>query len=312
MRFAIVGAGAVGGYFGGRLVEAGHDVTFIARGETLQALRRDGLRVRSVDGDFRVTVQATDRPQDVGTVDCVLFGVKAWQIEVAARQALPLFAADSFAVPLLNGIEVPDRLAGVLGTERVLGGLCRIIARVESPGLIRHFGARPTLELGELDGVQTARLEDFLTAVESAEFVAKVPKGGIRRAMWGKFLFIVATGAVGAVTRRTLGEIRRRPETRRLLQQSMAEIHTLSRRHGVDLSDDAVERSMAFLDGLPEETTASMQRDIMEGRPSELDAQCGAVLRLARQVDLAVPVNELLHAALVLQEADHRRPLEEV
>lgn len=307
MRFAVIGAGAVGGYFGGRLAEAGYEVTFIARGRTLDALRSQGLVVKSLDGDFCRAVQATDDPASVGPVDCVIFGVKAWQVEAAARSALPLFGAESFALPLLNGIEVPIRLAEVLGAERVLGGLCRIIAKVETPGSIHHFGARPTIELGELDGSSSERTEAFRQAAERAGIAVKIPEAGIQTAMWGKFMFIVATSAVGAVTRSTIGEIRGHAETRRLLETAIREIWHLGRQRGIALSHDAVERSMAFIDQLPAETTASMQRDWMADRPSELDAQSGAVLRLARESGVDVPVNAFLHAALILRETRSRQ-----
>ena len=317
MRLAVVGAGAVGGYFGGRLVQSGVDVTFIARNRTLEALSSDGLHVRSIDGDFSVPVKATSDPGSVGEVDGVLFGVKAWQIEEAARSAKPLFGPQTFALPLLNGIEIPDRLNAVLGRDtelgrqRVLGGLCRIIAKVESPGRIHHFGARPTIELGELDGSDSERVQAFQKLGEDAGFVVKVPSGGIQKAMWGKFIFIVATSAVGAVTRSTLGEIRTHPQTRKLLVEAIREVWSLGRARGIPLTDDAVERSMAFIDKLPAETTASMQRDIMEGRPSELDAQCGAVLRLAEESGIDVPIHRFLHHALVLQEERSRSGSEE-
>ena len=304
----MVGVGAVGGYFGGRLAAAGAEVSFVARGATLDVLRREGLRIESIDGDLRVNpVRATDDPAEIGEVDGVLFGVKAWQLRQAAETARPLFGEQTFALPLQNGVEAPEILARVLGPHRVLGGLCRIIAKLEGPGHIRHSGARPTIELGELDDRPSDRTERFRQLAERSGFRAKIPGQGIQAAMWGKFLMIVPTSAVGAVTRAPIGEILARPETRELLEASVREIDGLARVRGIALSDDAVERTMAFVEQLPPNSTASMQRDLMAGRPSELEAQCGAVLRLAEEVSHSVPVHRFLYAALVLQEEVARK-----
>jgi 2-dehydropantoate 2-reductase len=300
MRIAVFGSGGVGGYFGGRLAEAGDDVAFIARGAHLVALRERGLTVTSVAGDFRVRpVEATDDPAALGAVDLVLVGVKAWQVSEAAEAMRPLVGTSTAVLPLQNGIEAPDRLAAVLGADHVLGGLCRIIAYLEGPGHIRHVGVPPSVTLGELDGSSSPRVEAVRQAFARARGVTAEIVPDVRAAMWEKFLFIAAASGVGALTRAPVGVIRSQPETRRLLEQALEEIHAVARAHRVALPPDAVARTLAFVDSLPEDGTMSMQRDVIEGRPSELDAQTGAVIRLGEARGVAVPVHRLIYAALL-------------
>jgi 2-dehydropantoate 2-reductase len=170
MRIAIVGVGGVGGYFGGRLAEAGAEVAFIARGAHLQAIREHGLRVSSIEGDFVVApARATDDPAEVGPVDAVLLGVKSWQVAEAAHAMRPLIGSDTAVVPLLNGVEAPDQLAAVLGEDAVLGGVCGIMAFLDGPGRIRHAGvSRPFVHFGELDNRRTPRVERLLAAFAPA------------------------------------------------------------------------------------------------------------------------------------------------
>ena len=286
MRIAIYGTGAVGGYFGGRLAQAGQDTVFLARGEHLRAIREHGLEVASIA--VAVTIrpaQATDRPDDVGPADAGLVSVKAWQVPDAARAMRPLIGPDTFVVPLQNGVEAPDQLAEVLGAEHVLGGLCRIIAQMTGPGHIRHSGAEPYISFGELDavgsGVQSSgRAERLREAFARAQGVTVEISPDIRSAMWLKFLFIASMSGVGAVTRAPIGVVRARPETRRMLQQAFEEVAAVAAALGIVLPARAVEETMSFADTLPHDGTASMQRDIMAGRPSELETQNGAVARL--------------------------------
>jgi len=307
MRVAVVGVGAVGGYFAGRLAEAGNDVTFVARGRTLTALQERGLVVESINGDFTIhPARALEDPAAAGEVDVVLFGVKAWQVEEAARSALPLFGSRTCALPLQNGVEAPEVLARVVGRERVLGGLCKIFAQLAEPGRVLHLGVEPSIDFGELDDRPSERVQAIQRAFDNAGVRARTPPS-IQAAMWEKFLMIVATSAVSAVTRTTLGEVRDLDSSRRLMEESMREIWSLARARGVQIREDAVERTLAFVEGLPHEATPSMQRDILAGRPSEIDAQVGAVVRLASQSDVEVPVNSFLYAALLPAELSARQ-----
>jgi 2-dehydropantoate 2-reductase len=299
MRIAVFGTGAVGGYFGGRLAQAGEKVVFIARGEQLRALRDHGLRVDSPKGDFAVRpVQATDDPAQVGTVDAVLVGVKAWQVPEAARAMRPLVGPATFVVPLQNGVEAPDRLAAVLGAEHVLGGLCRIVSQLVEPGHVRHAGLEPYVALGELDNRRSERAERLRGAFARAGVKAEIPPD-IHVAMWEKFLFIASFSGVGAVTRAPAGVLRSLPETRSMLEQAMHEVLAVARARGIALPEESIPRTMALIDGLPPNGTASMQRDIIQGRPSELESQNGAVVRLGQEVGVATPLHAFIYHSLL-------------
>jgi len=310
MRIAVFGAGGVGGYFGGRLAQAGQEVIFIARGVHLEAMRRRGLRVDSLKGDFILpSVQATDDPAQVGEVEAVLVAVKAWQVPQAARAMPPLVGERTCVLPLENGVEAPEQLAEALGTPRVLGGLCHISAYIAAPGHIKHVGIEPHVALGELDGRRSERAEQLRLTFEQAGVWAEVP-ADIQAAMWEKFLFIAAISGVGAVTRAPAGVMRQVPGIRSLLEAAMQEIYALARARGVKLADDIVARTLAFVDGLPPGVTASMQRDILEGRPSELASQNGAVVRMGAQAGAPTPVNAYLYHSLLPQEMRARGELE--
>lgn len=303
MRVAIFGAGGVGGYFGGRLAEAGHSVAFIARGAHLDAILRDGLQVESLAGNFAVRpAEATAAPASVGQVDAVIVCVKAWQVAAAAAAMQPLLGPRSFVVPLLNGVEAADQLAAVVGGDRVLGGLCRIVSYVASPGRIRHAALKPEIEFGERDGRRSARAEALRAAFASAAGVTVAIPDDINVALWEKFLFIAPFSGVGAVTRMPAGSFRNVPETREMLAAAMGEVFQLARARGVALRADAIERTLSFADALPEDATSSMQRDILEGRPSELEAQNGAVVRLGRAALVPTPVNECIYRSLLPAE----------
>ena len=205
-------------------------------------------------------------------------------------------------VPLQNGVEAADELAEVIGTRRVVGGLCRILSFVAGPGRIRHTGVVPRIEFGETDGRTSPRVAVLRDAFAQAEGLSVVIPPDIAVALWEKFLFIAPVSAVGAVTRMPAGAFRAVRETRALLEQSMGEILALARARGVGLPEDAVARTLGIVDGLPPEGTASMQRDILEGRPSELEYQVGAVVRLAAQAGVSVPASAFLYASLLPAE----------
>lgn len=307
MRIVVFGTGGVGGYFGGRLAEAGEDVTFIARGEHLNAIQRHGLRVDSPRGDFLIhPAHTTDDPAQVSIVDVVLVGVKAWQVPEAAAAIRPLVGPESIVVPLQNGVEAPDQLAAILGREHVLGGLCKIISFIAGPGHIRHAGADPTVAFGELDGRRSQRAERLLAAFERAKgLMAEIPDN-IHVAMWEKFLLIASFSGVGAVTRAPMGVLRRLPQTRAMLEEVMQEILAVAQARGVVLGEAAIDRSLAFFDSLPENATASMQRDIMEVVPSELESQNGAVVRLGEAAGVPTPLNRFIYHSLLPQELKAR------
>jgi 2-dehydropantoate 2-reductase len=300
MRIAVFGTGGVGGYFGGRLAQAGEDVVFVARGPHLDAIRRDGLTVESIEGDFAVRpAKAVGDLRSSGPVDVVLLGVKAWQVKDAGRELRPLLERGGFVVPLQNGVEAADELAAELGPERIVGGFCKIFSYLAGPGRIKHAGVAPRIEFGERDGRRSERVDRLRAAFEKATGVSVGTPGDIGAALWEKFLFIAPLSGVGAVTRMPAGVLRSVPEAREMLESAMKEVFDLARARGIGLRKDAVARTLAYVDSLPADGTASMQRDILEGRPSELDYQTGAVVRLAQEAQVAVPVNEFIYRALL-------------
>ena len=309
LRIAVFGTGAVGGYFGGRLAQAGEDVIFLARGAHLAAIESQGLRVSSLRGDFVIRpANAVEQPAEAGPVDVVLLGVKAWQVADAAKAMRPMLRSATVVVPLQNGVEAPAQLAEVIGRERVLGGLCRVLASIQAPGHIEQTGVDPYIAFGELDGSRTERVDRLRDAFQRAQGVTVETPPDIVAAMWTKFLFISALSGVGAITRSTAGVIRSKPETRALLVQALEEARLVALAHRVRLPDDVVSRVMQSIDELPEGGTASMQRDIAAGRPSELASQSGAVVRLGQAAGVPVPVHTLIYESLLPLE---RRAREE-
>ena len=306
MRIGIYGTGGAGGHFGARLAKAGEDVVFIARGEHLEAIRRHGLTVETDTGEILIRpAAATDDPAEAGPADVILLGVKTWQVEDAARRLGPMLGPETFVVPLQNGVEAADQLVGVLGPERVVGGLCATFSWIAAPGRIRSLGEVHSIRFGELDRRANARTERLHEAFTHAGIRATIPPD-IHVSLWEKLLFVVPFGGVGAVARVPIGITRTVPETRRLLVRAMEEIHAVGRARGVALPDDAVEKGMRFLDGLDPTGTTSLQRDITEGRRSELDAWNGAVVRLGREAGVATPTHEFLYASLLPLERKAR------
>lgn len=310
MRIAVLGVGGVGGYFGGRLADAGEDVVFIARGEHLDALRSKGLRVDSIAGDFHVQpVSATDNPGEVGPVDAVLLAVKAWQVPEAAQAMDPLIGRDTFVVPLENGVEAPSQLVEALGSEHVLGGLCALISFISGPGHITHAGYEPSVAFGELDNRRSQRAEQLRDAFTRAAVKADIPED-IHVAMWRKFLFISGFGGVASVVQLPAGQWRSVEPTRALLQSAFEEVEAIARAAGIQLPADAVASALDTVDGLPDHGTASMQRDITDGKPSEIEAQTGAIVRLGRTHGVPTPVNDFIYAALAPRERRARSQAE--
>lgn len=312
MRVCVFGAGGVGGYFGGRLAQLAEvdpdlEVAFIARGDHLSALQDAGLQVDSLEGDFHVQpLLASADPAEIGEVDVVLVAVKGWQVPAAARAMQPLVGPNTFVVPLQNGVDAPGQLSEVLGKERVLGGLCHISSYVHAPGHIRHTGIRPHIAFGELSGGISERAVRLRELFERAGVWAETPED-IQAAMWEKFLFIAAFSGLGAVTRVPAGALRGVEETRSLLVEAMNEIEAVARARGVSLEEAVVGKTVAFVDNLPEGVTASMQRDIMAGVPSELETQNGAVVRLGTEAGVSVPVNDFIYRCLLPQELAARK-----
>ena len=298
MKIAIFGTGGVGGYFGGRLAQAGEDVTFVARGEHLRAIRESGLRVESRTGDFTIfPAKATDNVSEVGDVDLVIVGVKAWQVPEAAREMKPLVGPGTTVVPMQNGVDAADQLVSELGYENVIGGLCRIVSFVVGPGHIRHAGFKPSIIIGELDNRRSDRVEAIEQIFKRAGVEITIA-ADIQVALWTKFLFIASFSGIGAIANAPAGETRSDPKWRSQMITAMEEIYALAHARGIKLPPDAIETVMAGVDGLPDDATSSMQRDIAAGKPSELESQTGAVVRLAHETGVAAQTHEMIYQTL--------------
>lgn len=307
MKIIIFGSGGVGGYFGGRLAQSGQNVTFIARGAHLDAIRQKGLRVDSVNGDFTIQpAQATDDPASPGKADLVLLCVKAWQLDEAVSQIKRLIGARTLILPLMNGMEHMDTLLETFGAENVLGGLCRISAFIEAPGHIRHVGIQPYIAYGEWDDSKSERIQILDSIFKPLTGVTAERPASIQTAMWEKFIFIAATSGVGAFTRKPLGEYRSDPETRAMLAATLEETTAIARARNIPIAETFVEATLARMDGLPSATIASMQKDIMAGKPSELDQQTGAVIRMGKASNVPTPTHEKILATLLPLEQKAR------
>ena len=300
MRIAVVGVGAVGGYFGGRLAQAGLDVVFLARGKTLASLRAEGLRIQSIAGDFEIqNPNVAGDPSEIGRCDVVLVAVKAYQVREIAPSLAPLVGADTVLIPMQNGLEAPALLSQALGPAVVLGGLCKIFASKTGPVSIAHIGLEPAIEFGEMSGEKTARVERARAAFSPAAGMAAVVPDDIQVALWQKLMHVEPLGAVGSVVREPAGVLRTVPETRRMLLSAMEEIVALASKRGVALDPSLPARAIRRIDRLPADATASMHRDILAGRPSEFEFQTGAVVRFARESQVPAPVHSAIYAALL-------------
>jgi 2-dehydropantoate 2-reductase len=310
MRIAIFGTGGAGGYFGARLAQAGEEVTFIARGQHLDAIREHGLRVDSIHGDFVVSpARATDNPSKLGVVDMVLLGVKAWQVPMVTQEVRPLIGPETVIVPLQNGVEASAQLVDKFGIEHVIGGLAKIISFKIGPGHIRHAGADPYIAIGELDKQPSERMECINKVFQKSGISVDI-SADIQVALWQKFLFVVSWGGVGALANAPIGVLRSVPETRQMLEQSMIEVLSVAKAKKIDLEDDVVQKTMSFIDKLPANGTTSLQRDLSEGKPSELDYWNGAVVRIGREMTLKTPLNTVIYSSLLPQELRARGKLQ--
>ena len=307
MKIAIFGSGGVGGYIGGRLAQAGNDVTFIARGKHLDAIVANGLQVKSINGDFLVNpAKATDHPEEIGTVDLVLCCVKSWQVAEVADEIRLLVGPETVVMPIQNGVEAHTTLARDIGAESIIPGLCKMICMVEAPGLICHAGIDPYLAFGELDGHLSPRINEIAKLFANTRGLTVNATRNILQELWLKFMIIAPWSGLGALTRSPIGIFRSQAETRGLLLKSVREVFDVARAIGVDIAEESVESTVDFMDQAPPQGSASMQRDIMEGRPSELHEQCGAVVRYGEKGGVQTPVNRFIYSSLLPLERKAR------
>ena len=305
MKIAIIGSGGVGGYFGAKLVQAGYDVTFLARGEHLDVIQNKGLTIKSILGDFKVDhLKATDKITSISNPDLILICVKAWQIKEIRDNINRIIKNDSIILPLQNGVSTAEELTEKIDKINVLGGLCRIISKIDSPGVIHHVGVTPTIVFGELDKSKTNRLVKIQNVFKDAGIESKI-SGDIEADIWKKFIAICVSGLM-AVSNTTYGELRKLKETRQLMTGLLEEIYVLSQKAGVRIESDFIEKTVSFIDSFPADSTSSLTRDVWDKKPSEIEYQNGTVVRLGEKYGVSTPINKFVYACILPGELKAR------
>ena len=301
MKIAMMGSGGVGGFFGGRLAKAGCDVTFIARGAHLAALREQGLMLENEpQGNIHVPqVKATDDPAQVGPVDLVILSVKLWDTEAAAKQVAPMVGPDTAVLSLQNGVIKDEIMRRVFGDKAVMGGVCYVATHISKPGTIHQTGTMQRIVVGEYDGRVSNRVQDLHEALVQSGVTAELSTD-VRRSIWEKYVFLVGLSATTTSMRRTLGPVRSHPQTRAFLQDLMAEVVAVGRAHGVALTDEFAGSRMAFADSLPADMTSSMHHDLEKGNRLEVDWLSGGVVKLGREKGVPTPCNRAVCDILAL------------
>jgi 2-dehydropantoate 2-reductase len=298
MRIAVIGAGGVGGAFGAALAKAGGDVTFVARGAHLAAMREHGLRVEGDRGETMIQpVQATDDPASIGPVDIVLFCVKLWDVESAGEQIKPLIGPNTGVIPLQNGIDAGDRLLPVLGAAHVMAGTVSISATIARPGVIRQTGTFMIMTFGERDGSVSSRAETFLALGQRAGFDA-ILSNNIAVPIWSKFILLTAMSGGTAITRLPVGKLRDDPDIFWLFESIMRETEAVGRAEGVPLPEDVFDEQLAMIKSAPARAVASMAVDLSRGNRLELPWLAGKVVVLGRKHGIPTPANAAIYAAL--------------
>ena len=298
MRIAVMGAGGVGGYFGGILARADNDVTLIARGAHLEAIRAGGLQVKSPQGDFGVKVEATDEPRRVGPVELVVMTLKTYQTEVAVPSLEPLVGEHTCLLTLQNGVDSYRVLARAMGEDRVLPAATYIACQVESPGVIRHLGDPGRIVFGEIDGQQTPRAQLILETFQAAGIPMELSADVVKE-LWTKSVFVTTLAGTTTSARASISRLLQHSESRDMVLSAMKEIEAVARASGVKLDADVVDKTMQYVETSAKNMYASMHIDVEKGRPLELDAMTGAVVRIGHQMGVPTPVNSILYSILV-------------
>lgn len=301
MKIGIIGAGGVGGYFGGRIARVGFDVTFLARGEHLNSILKNGLTVKSILGDFIVqNLKATDRIAEINNTDLIIICVKAWQIKEIREDLNNILHQESIILPLQNGVLAADELSEIIDKINVVGGLCRIISKIESPGVINHSGIVPTITFGEFDKQKTERVKKIQEVFTAAGIESNI-SDDIKAELWKKFIAICVSGLL-AVTKTTYGELRELTETRDMMIELLNEVFMLSQKMGIKIETDFIEKTVSMIDSYPYDSTSSLTRDVWEGKPSEIDYQNGTVVKLGAKYGVSTPINKFIYNCILPKE----------
>jgi len=308
MKIAMMGSGGVGGFFGGRLAKAGYDVTFVARGAHLEAMRANGLTVENEpQGNLHIPhVKATADPASIGPVDLVILSVKLWDTDAAARAISPIVGPSTAVLSLQNGVIKDDILRGHFGAERVMGGVCYVATHIARPGVIHQTGTMQRAIVGEHDGRASDRARALHEALAASGVKAEL-SADVRRAIWEKYVFLVGLSGSTTSMRATLGPIRSNPRTRAFLHDLMREVVAVGRAHGVALPADFADDRLAFGDSLPADMTSSMHHDLDRGNPLEVDWLSGGVVQLGEAVGVPTPANRAVRDILALHAGGTRK-----
>ena len=296
----MMGSGGIGGYFGGRMAAAGADVTFIARGRHLDAIRATGLKIDSPELGNAIIhpAQVTDNPADVGPVDCVIMGVKLWDTEETGRAIAPMLGPDTAVLSLQNGVDGDDILAPIVGRDRLIGGVAFIASSISEPGMIRHVGAMQRIVMGEPDGSPSDRLTALHEIMKTGGIDAEI-SDDVERTIWEKFVFLIGMSSTTTLMNSEIGPIRSDPEGREFLHNVFREVTAVGRARGVDLPADFGDSRLDFADNVPAEMTTSMHHDLKAGNRLELPWLAGAVVRMGREAGVPTPVCQTVYAALL-------------
>jgi len=307
MNILIYGIGGVGGYFGGKLALTDHKVTMIARGEHLTAIQKNGLEVKSITGDFVVKPYfVTDDLSKIDTPDLVIFGVKSWQLEQAIKDILQYCNENTIFLPLQNGANNAEQLNNVVSKDQVLAGLCRMISFVASPGVISNPSIAPSLLFGEQDNIKTDRVLKICDVFTNAGINAAIPEN-IQVAIWKKFLFITTISAIGGLIRAPIGVLRETPYLKDIMTKTAQEVLAVANAKGIVLPENIIDLTYKAIHRQEYKTTASTQRDIMDGKPSELENFNGYIVKEGRKLGVLTPVNEMIYELLLPQEIKARK-----
>jgi len=307
MNIVIYGTGGVGGYFGARLAQTGNNVTFIARGEHLDTIQKNGLKLKSIKGDYLVKpANATDDVSKVKNIDLILVCTKTWQLKEVAQAIKPVLTNNTIVISLLNGCENAEVLGSVIDKKHLLGGLCKVVSFIEEYGVINHVAYEPTIVFGELDNEKTNRASELQHVFSKSKIKNKLASD-IQNEIWTKYLYITTVSALGALTRATHGEMLASPFIKKMMWKTAEEIFQIAKAKGVNLPITIIEKQFEIIESLPYDTTASLQRDIMDGKPSELEAQNGTIVRLGKELGIPTPTNALIYYMLLPQENRARK-----
>ncbi len=306
MKTAIIGTGGVGGYFGGKMAHAGLDVTFLARGAHAEALTTKGLTVYSLNGDFHVDkVKVSETIAGIGSADLILVCVKAWQIKDIRDELRGILCKDSVVIPLQNGILAFDELSEAIPPKNIVSGLCRIISKIEAPGVISHFGVSPIIIFGERDKSITPRLHKIKELFDRAGFNSQISPD-MDAELWKKFIAICVSGLI-AVTNTTYGQLREIPETRQMMIDLLNEIYALSQAMNINIEPTFVDKTVSFIDSFPYDSTSSLTRDVWEKKPSEIHYQNGTVVKLGEKYGIPTSVNRFVFNCILPGEIRARQ-----